>query len=601
MFPANLVNKVSNLWLGLNLRAKLSICLVGLTVIPLLIATAITGYITERALTRLVLDHNWNAALRTADHIDRMFADKIRVLQITAAVDEIKSMIPERQLPLLKNIEGLDDDVLIVVTVDADGNLMARSDARMSEDRINYSDRDYFYTMKQTGKTTISETIISKSTGYPGIVIAQPIKNNQQEIIGAIFVTIELDTVIDQINQTKIGQTGYIYLVNSQGHILQHPDSERIRWGQDVSKWAPVKAVMGQQTGWTTYEVNDQKKIAAYSYIQNTGWGLVVEQPVNEAFEYVTQVERTGFILSIVAALLAALIGIIVAGRMSRRITNIAEVTGRLAAGDLSADIKVIDRDEIGQLGMAFNLMAAQIKASSDELRDSEERYRSLVENAHVGVYRKNGNDDSSMEYANPALVKMLGYTSIDELLLTSAETHFFDRRSFFQLIEAVEKQGVVKDREIVLRKKDGTPLWCSVSAAQHFDEKRDLFWIDSVVEDITERKMAEENLHQAHAELELKVKERTKELSQLNEKLYRISLQDGLTGIANRRYFDDYLGREWQRAKREQQPLALLMVDVDFFKHYNDTYGHVAGDQCLQQVAGVLQGVGKRASPPAV
>jgi diguanylate cyclase (GGDEF)-like protein len=73
--------------------------------------------------------------------------------------------------------------------------------------------------------------------------------------------------------------------------------------------------------------------------------------------------------------------------------------------------------------------------------------------------------------------------------------------------------------------------------------------------------------------------------------------LQDGLTGIANRRYFDDYLGREWQRAKREQQPLALLMVDVDFFKHYNDTYGHVAGDQCLQQVAGVLQGVSKRAT----
>jgi diguanylate cyclase (GGDEF)-like protein len=69
------------------------------------------------------------------------------------------------------------------------------------------------------------------------------------------------------------------------------------------------------------------------------------------------------------------------------------------------------------------------------------------------------------------------------------------------------------------------------------------------------------------------------------------------LTGIANRRCFDEFLQREWQRARREQLPLALIMLDVDLFKHYNDTYGHVSGDECLKRVAGVIKEVAKRAT----
>jgi len=67
---------------------------------------------------------------------------------------------------------------------------------------------------------------------------------------------------------------------------------------------------------------------------------------------------------------------------------------------------------------------------------------------------------------------------------------------------------------------------------------------------------------------------------------LERLATRDGLTGLANRRCFDDTLHAEWQRAMRQQQPLSLLMVDVDNFKQYNDAYGHVGGDECLQRIA---------------
>lgn len=74
-----------------------------------------------------------------------------------------------------------------------------------------------------------------------------------------------------------------------------------------------------------------------------------------------------------------------------------------------------------------------------------------------------------------------------------------------------------------------------------------------------------------------------------LEETLRNLSYQDGLTGIANRRRFDEKLEQEWRRTAREHQPISLIMLDIDFFKNYNDIYGHPAGDECLKKIAHVL------------
>ncbi len=94
----------------------------------------------------------------------------------------------------------------------------------------------------------------------------------------------------------------------------------------------------------------------------------------------------------------------------------------------------------------------------------------------------------------------------------------------------------------------------------------------------------------QAHERgLEAKVRARTQELQAMNTRLAALSATDGLTGIANRRRFDEVLASEWSRAARSPQPLALVMLDVDFFKPYNDHYGHLAGDDCLRHIATAL------------
>ncbi|WP_153115565.1 GGDEF domain-containing protein [Rhodocyclus tenuis] len=95
--------------------------------------------------------------------------------------------------------------------------------------------------------------------------------------------------------------------------------------------------------------------------------------------------------------------------------------------------------------------------------------------------------------------------------------------------------------------------------------------------------------LHERNSQLETLVEARTRELEEANLKLELLSNTDGLTGIANRRSFDHVFLQEWQRAQRSGNPLALIMLDVDHFKLFNDRYGHLVGDDCLRSLAQVL------------
>ncbi len=88
---------------------------------------------------------------------------------------------------------------------------------------------------------------------------------------------------------------------------------------------------------------------------------------------------------------------------------------------------------------------------------------------------------------------------------------------------------------------------------------------------------------------------ETLKQLSEANRVLTQLSAQDGLTGLANRRHFNEHFLAEWRRAMRDRQPLSLVMADIDHFKLYNDHYGHQGGDDCLRQVATIIGKVARR------
>lgn len=117
-----------------------------------------------------------------------------------------------------------------------------------------------------------------------------------------------------------------------------------------------------------------------------------------------------------------------------------------------------------------------------------------------------------------------------------------------------------------------GSRLYLAIDAGPIYDKDGKLIAVVETLRDMTLQKLAQTALQE-------------------------LANHDGLTGIANRRAFDETLKLEWRRAMRDNLPLSLLMVDVDHFKHYNDNYGHLAGDECLKKVASAMSDQMQRAS----
>jgi PAS domain S-box-containing protein len=138
------------------------------------------------------------------------------------------------------------------------------------------------------------------------------------------------------------------------------------------------------------------------------------------------------------------------------------------------------------------------IRRSEKALRKSEERFRTLVENLNVGVYRSTGETKGRYLQVNPAMIKIFGYESVEEFMKISISDLYRDPEGRIEFVDKIKGVGYVRNEELALRKKDGTPIIVSVTAVAQFEDSGEIKWIDGVTEDITERKQAEAALRES-------------------------------------------------------------------------------------------------------
>ncbi len=246
----------------------------------------------------------------------------------------------------------------------------------------------------------------------------------------------------------------------------------------------------------------------------------------------------------------------------------------------------------------AIAITNAQLYA---QVRDSKKQLEQFLEAVPIGI----GILDTKAHpyYANRRAKKLLGKRIAPEATITElaqvyqvyvAGTQEIYPNEQLPIVRALKGEAAsVDDLEIhhgdrvIPLEIWGTPI---------YSETGEIKFALNAFQDITERKQAEKLRNDYNRTLEQKVAERTNELELANQELSRIATLDGLTKIANRRRFDQYLGVEWQRHLREKQPLTLILMDIDYFKLYNDYYGHQGGDECLIKVAQTLAQIPQRA-----
>ncbi len=207
----------------------------------------------------------------------------------------------------------------------------------------------------------------------------------------------------------------------------------------------------------------------------------------------------------------------------------------------------------------------ADCKQAKEALRENEEKYRTLVENINIGIYRNTGGPHGKFLQANPAIVKMFGYDSVEEFMKVRVSDLYQYPETRKHFVDEIVLKGFSKNKELRLRRKDGTPIIASCTAKVCYDEKGDIKWIDGVIEDITERKRIE-------------------------EKLYALSIRDELTGLYNRRGFFTLVEQQLKLADRLKREIFILYADLDNLKWINDTLGHKEGDLVLIEAANILK-----------
>ena len=151
--------------------------------------------------------------------------------------------------------------------------------------------------------------------------------------------------------------------------------------------------------------------------------------------------------------------------------------------------------------------------------------------------------------------------------------------------IAAGDRAASVLVSELELVCKDGSQIAIEVVCSYLLDDDGVARTIMGITRNVSERKAAESALKESNRQLHARIEE----IGRLQAALQELAVRDSLTGLYNRRYLDETLEREVSRARREGIPLSLVMLDIDYFKRVNDTYGHQVGDEVLRMLAATL------------
>lgn len=182
--------------------------------------------------------------------------------------------------------------------------------------------------------------------------------------------------------------------------------------------------------------------------------------------------------------------------------------------------------------------------------------------------------------YIGPQIEELLGWepTSWVSVQDWAARMHEEDREKVVNFCVSQSQAGVDHEADYRALTKDGRYVWIRDVVHVVRNAEGEVESLIGFMFDISERKQTEQKLIELQKELE------------------QLSFKDGLTGVANRRMFDSVMEMEWLNARRTRQPLSLIMVDIDYFKQYNDYYGHLQGDDCLKRVSQALSDSASRA-----
>ncbi|MCK1361500.1 sensor domain-containing diguanylate cyclase [Bradyrhizobium sp. 199] len=426
------------------------------------------------------------------------------------------------------------DRIRGIFIYDASGRWLATTE-RLDFSKLNNSDREYFRRHRDSPEpgTLIGPPVKSRAGGQWIITASRRVNDADGGFAGVALLTIDVSYFVKFYERFDIGPNGSASLLNNSGIMLARSRDESGAFvGRDLSDSPLFK-------GW------ESRPAAAVYYFKSPLDGV-------QRLSYYQRSSR--YPLMVLA---------------SKSQADVLAPWRRAAATRMTFVLGLVLL--IAVIGYYLVRQLLQRQRMAQALVAKEANFRLLAEQSSDMVTRIGL--DNRLLYVSPSCARITGW-SAEELLGTSALAgiHADDMERVEQAIAAL-KNGEAEEARFVYRQRhrDKREIWAE--AALHVTLASDSGAIDgvvAVVRDMTEQK-------------------------DLQDRLASLATTDGLTGLANRRAFDERLADEWARARRDGTQLSLLLIDLDHFKKFNDHYGHLAGDACLRALGRILSTQARR------
>jgi diguanylate cyclase (GGDEF)-like protein/PAS domain S-box-containing protein len=449
-------------------------------------------------------------------------------IAMSGMVDALKyrSPVPERFNKYLAETVAALPQLREIGVLDPDGEW--RYSSLPETPRHNNSDRAYFvYHRDNDGpKLRISEPFRSRLTGRSTILLSKRINRQDGGFGGVLTAAIDTDYFNNFYRTFQLGPDGGISLLRNDGLVLvRWPMSDR---SNDLSKTDLFKTHLKQSSVGCYKIVSPFDGVVKYfGYEETSQFPLVVTVAMSEDW--------------LLSGWLATL------------------RTDAIVAGVLLCMIILLAALLSSQF--SFRMKVERI------LREREAHYRLLANNIADVIILIDAR--GMLRFVSQSVEPVLGLRGPELIGKSCLDlVHPDDKESVMAASARLSGPGAVSTLAFRIARLDGTLVWveCNFKLASQGDAAAEMEFV-GVLRDITERKRMED------------------ELNLLNRRLTQLAATDGLTGLTNRRAFDGFLRREYESCEE----IAVLLFDIDNFKGYNDSYGHQAGDRCLQAVAKVI------------
>ena len=398
-----------------GLQTRLVAMLVGFSFFFAALVGGVTLYMSIQNARAKIMESNVTLASLLGQEIHNFMGDSQRLTETLAGSPTASSMNIEQIKALLVEAKEKNPQFELLYAIDASGQQIVRTSGQLG----NRADRDYFKEAIK-GKTYLTDIYISTTTKQPTITIASPVKDANGKIVGVLGADISLQKIWDITENTAVGKTGYLDVVDAKGALIAHPDKDKVRNQESVVDRDYVgRALKGETSSLVGTATNGQEALVAYAPIQDYHWGVIAYLPSDEMNAEVYHILWIGIGIILLAAVLAGLGGVRLARSITQPLQSMVEACHAFAQGDFRDKEQIMDRDdEIGALNESLQQMrqslqkllrhvsssAEQVDSAAAQLNENAQQESQAIEQVANSVTNVAAGSDQQLSAVNEAL-----------------------------------------------------------------------------------------------------------------------------------------------------------------------------------------------------